>query len=282
MNKVIILFLSLYLFTACSPGPSKQDNEKPYWLKSQNSLDSFYAVGSASVNFQGMYMQRNEAVNKAKAELAHSIESYITSKYKNSSNVSTNHKSFKSIEKIQALSKAFLHNSYQVDAYLDEDRILYVLVKNPKTKQKLNLRPLKKEKYDNTDLIQSRCYSKDVLKSIKTKYPLHNSKPIWFYRPNENSKLATIGIAEKEEYVSFAQQQRVAYSLAKSALSKRQRTQMRSEDAILSVLSGEMSGSTFESSSIVKSATRVKPSHIEDIWMNPKSCELYLYLVANN
>ncbi len=282
MNKVIILFLSLYLFTACTPSPSKQGTEKPYWLKNQNLLDSFYAVGSAPVNFQGMYMQRNEAINKAKAELSHSIESFITSIYKNSSNVSTNHKSFQSVEKVRALSKSFLHNSYQVDAYFDDDRNLYVLIKNPKSKQKLKLRPLKKEKFDDTKLMQSRCYSNDVLKSVRTKYPMHNSKPIWFYRPNENAKLASIGIAEKEEYISFAQQQRVAYSLAKSALSKRQRTHMRSEDEILSVLSGEISGGVFESSSIVKSATRVKPSHIEDVWLNPNNCELYLYLVANN
>jgi hypothetical protein len=275
MIKSIIFIFLTFVLSACINSP-KLNTSKPLWLKDRNNIDRFHAIGSAPVNFQGVYMQQNEAINKAKNDLAHSLKTHITSVYKMKQKVNNEKVSTKSLNRIKAISNTFLHENYQIDAYFDEDKKLYVLIENPRYTKKFILRNLENKEFNNKKLLESRCYSKKILSSIKTKANMHKNRPIWFYRPAKNG---SVGIAEKEEYVDFAKQKRVALSLAKLSLAKRQRIKVISQHDILSIVSDNVFGSIFESSSIVKTATKVKPTTLKDIWMDPESCEIYVYIV---
>jgi len=284
MVKNFFLIFILYFISACTSLSIKknQNNYKPVWMNNPNILNEFYTIGSSPVNFQGVYMQRLEAINKAKADLSHSMQTYISSVNQNKTNIYNEKFTNKNIQKIKADSNTYLSDIYQIDAYFDENKRLYILMQYAKSKQKLKLRGLKEENFDKNSFLQSRCYSQEILNSINTKSKMHMGKPIWFYRPNDNNLLSSIGIAEHEEYMSFADQKRLAYILAKSELSKRQKTKMQSEHEILSIINDGVSGNIFQTSSIVKTSSRLSSSHIQDIWMDPKSCELYLWLVVNH
>ncbi|QOY55376.1 hypothetical protein HUE87_03825 [Candidatus Sulfurimonas marisnigri] len=291
MYKVFLLIL-IYIFVGCTPSVHVKPSEQlPKWVDSDDTLRG---VGSSEVNFQGIYTQRLAAVNQAKSDLAHTLKSYITSIYKSSEKVNKDEISNKSQNKITAFSEVFLNESYQVDAYFDVDRRLYVLVelskprlntllgikvetiKTTQTLPKLNTRVFNKD-----ELMQSRCYPQDILKTIDTKADLYQNKPVWFFRPNQNGYEGSVGIAEKESLKSYEEQKKVAVILAKSALSKRKKTQIASEHEALEILHNDTSGEIFETSSIVRSANRSQPTTVKDIWLDPQSCELYVWIVNN-
>lgn len=289
MYKFLSLCIAFaFAFLGCTPSlkpkPEQTTQEQlPNWV---NTMDPFYAVGSSPVNFQGVYTQHLQAINLAKSDLAHNITSYITSIIEQKSNNSSSN----SYSKSSALSKIFLDQSYQVDAFFDSDRRLYVLVKSSKTKidklldqkhsksQQLQLPTLNTRTFDQKELMQSRCYSEDTLESITTSSALYQDKPVWFFRPNQNGLTGAVGIAEKEEGISFEEQKQIAQDLAKSSLVKRKSTEIVSEHEVLNILQNDVSGELFETSSIVNSSAEVQESALKDIWLDPKSCELYVWI----
>lgn len=294
MNKIkaISIITTALFISACTPStqpkPEIEKENKPEWVKHPENLNPTYAVGVAPVNFQGLYIQRLAAISQAKGDLSQSLSSYISTIYTNEA-VDDKKVSRKSSEQIDALSETFLHDSYQIDGYIDNKRNLYVLIYSPNIsnalgintqKDKYVLNNLNTEPFNKEDIINSRCYSKAILESINTKAALYLNKPVWFFRPNQDGYIGSVGIAEKEYHQSFQEQKRIAVSLSKSSLSKRQRTKVRSEHEILKILNGNTSGHLMETSSITRSGSKVKPSKIKDIWLDPKSCELYIWSVA--
>ncbi|QOY51309.1 LPP20 family lipoprotein [Candidatus Sulfurimonas baltica] len=291
MYKVFLLIL-IYFFAGCAPAVQVKPSEQlPKWV---DSPDALRGVGSSEVNFQGVYTQRLAAVNKAKSDLAHSLKSYITSVYNSSEKINEDKILNKNHNKITALSEIFLNESYQVDAYFDENRKLYVLVelskprlnnllgiKSEYAKTMQTLPKLNTRAFDKDELMQSRCYPQNILKTIDTKADLYQNKPVWFFRPNQNTYQGSVGIAEKESLKSYEEQKKVATILAKSALSKRKKTQIASEHEALEILHNDTSGEIFETSSIVRSANRSQPTTVKDIWLDPQSCELYVWIVNN-
>ncbi|MCW8895239.1 MAG: LPP20 family lipoprotein [Sulfurimonas sp.] len=289
----LTLPLLIFLFTGCSltvQPEVKQNEQLPTWV---NSFEPLRAVGSSEVNFQGIYSQRLEAMNKARNDLAHNLRSYITSVFDSESKTQGEKISNKSSDKVTALSEIFLNESYQVDAYFDKNARLYVLVESSKEKidrligntkakktHKTALSVLKTRPFDKDELMKSRCYAPNILKTITTKSSLYQNKPVWFFRPNQNGVMGSVGIAEKEEKRTFEEQKRVALSLAKASLEKRLKTQIISEHEVLKIVNGDTSGEIFETSSVVKSASKVQPSVEKDIWLDPYSCELYVWSVA--
>ena len=120
MIKSFIFIFLTFILSACV-SLAKPKTIKPIWLKNQNNIDTFHAIGSAPVNFQGVYMQQNEAINKAKNDLAHSLKTHISSVYKTKQKVNNEKVSTKSLKRIKAISNIFLHENYQIDAYFDEN-----------------------------------------------------------------------------------------------------------------------------------------------------------------
>lgn len=285
-----LLPLLIFFFAGCAPEIEKKQQEQlPLWLSKH---DSFHAVGSSKVNFQGIYTQRLEAINKAKSDLSHRVESYISSVYQKESKTNGNSISTRIQNKVKSISNVFLKESYQVDAYIDAQRRLYVLVgiskakvynlfgdKTQLTSSKTHLPTLKTRPFDKKELMQSKCYSKNILETIDTKSDLYQNMPIWFFRPNQDGVVGSVGIAEKERGRSYTKQKSAAFILAKSAISKRQKTEISSEYELYKILHGTVSGENFETSSIVRSATKVQEVVQKDIWLDPKSCELYVWAI---
>ncbi|MDA7817971.1 hypothetical protein N9A28_07260 [Sulfurimonas sp.] len=279
----LLLLTIVYTFTGCTATVSpkvKTPEDLPSWV---NTLDTAYAVGSSPVNFQGIYTQHISAVNQAKNDLAHNIKSYITSSFENNLKTSEKTLTKKQYSKITTLSDTLLSESYQLDAYFTKDRRLYVLIHSPQAqkvmKDALILPTFKTTAFDKSILMKSRCYSPTVLETINTKSDLYQNKPIWFFRPNQNQMYGSVGIAEKEEGMSFEEQKEIATFLAKSSLAKRKKVKLNSEYESLSILNNNTTGNLFERSSITKSESNVEDSDIKDIWLDPKSCELYIWNV---
>lgn len=209
LQKIItytLLTLSSTFFSGCSTKDIKSqkslNSKVPNWIKHSNSLAPSFAVGAANKNFQGTYIQYQNAMNNAKASLSHSIKTTIISHLKN--NIQTNNGQLTSstYSKIDDLSNAFLENSYQIDGYIDKNEKLYILLYSPELNDMKEKKPLKLSKphavaYKSQSLFQSKCYTQEVRKSIKTKALIRQGKPEWFFRPNEDGKIGSIGIAEK-------------------------------------------------------------------------------------
>jgi len=290
MYKLLLPLFLMFLFAGCAPEVEKKEPQQlPLWLSKH---DSFHAVGSSDVNFQGVYTQRLEAINRAKSDLSHRVESYISSVYQKESKTNKNNISTRIQEKVKSISNIFLKESYQIDAYIDAQRRLYVLVGISKAKvynvfgdktelpsSEATLPILQTRSFDKKELMQSKCYSKNILETIETKSDLYQNMPIWFFRPNQGGVIGSIGIAEKERGRSYTKQKSAAFIFAKSDLSKRQKTQISSEYELYKILHDRVSGESFETSSIVRSATKVQQIVQKDIWLDPKSCELYVWAI---
>jgi hypothetical protein len=272
--------------------PKPHYNTPPEWLNNPDKLTSFEAVGSAKPNFQGMHIQRMEAILKARTILAQKITSYITYRYYQNLKTSSNRFKKYDYSVVTNISKLLLQNSYQKDAYIDKDSTLYVLVEvknSPKLASILKeniqtgIKPqkLKTYKYSADELLKRRCYDKKTLLNIKTKYPLFMGKPIWFYRPNMEGS-GEIGIAEQYENSSFESQKEVALTIAKAQLAKRKKLQIDSLYRLSSIfLHNEMGEEDMEKIQ-TRSRANIKNILLKDIWIDPKQCEVYVWIEEEN
>jgi len=290
LYKIFLLFL-IFLLSGCALKPnSKGEEELPLWVN-EHSLTQ--AVGSSEVNFQGVYTQRAAALNEAKSSLAHNIRSYITSSLQSHSKAGNSEISNKYKDKIVALSELFLSDAHQVDAFFDSNKKLYILIESPQEsidrvvgldiqKKKTSLPALITRPFEKKELIESRCYQKELLETINTKSALFQNKPLWFFRPNQGGVLGSVGIAEKEEGRSLAEQKKAALSLAKSALLKDKKMQMKSRHELLKIVNNEINAEIFESSAVIRSADKSSPVEVKDIWLDPQSCELYVWVISRD
>lgn len=278
MLKVLFLFLG-FLLLGCNKTPSpKKESSLPAWVNTPSQTQS---VGSSVPNFQGTYMQHTNAVNMAKSDIAHTVKSKISSMLQDESLVTSSLAAKKSKDKIEALSNIVMSHSYQADAYFDNDGKLFVLLEGGWSsvgKKSALLPELSTRPFDKQELVQSRCYAPAVLESIHTKSSLFQDKPVWFFRPKLSSRDGVVGIAEKEEKMTFEQQKRVAVALAQASLARDRALQVKSQNELLKVVDGDVHGQVYESFMMTKSASaKVDELRIIDIWLDPKSCELFVY-----
>ena len=292
MRYCFAAILIILLFSGCiqpAPAPEKPAAEKetlPAWVSNPQSGGMLRAVGSSPVNFQGVYTQRLQAMADARDKLSHIIKVYITSVFESELESRGEKLTQKSIKNITELSNILMKESYQVDAYVANDGRLYVLVEasddTVKPLQKIRTQPLRKletTRYDPALLQQSRCYGIDTLKSINTASRLYRGRPVWFYRPNQNGAIGSIGIAEKEEGSDYLRQKRAAVSLARSDLAKRMRLKIDSSHKMTKILQHDEIGTLLDKELHTKSVSKILHTDIKDIWMDPKSCELYVWMV---
>ena len=295
MIRQYAALLIVLLFTGCvSSLPSKppvvQESQLPYWVSNPQAEGVLRAVGSSPVNFQGMYIQRSEAMAGARDKLSHVIQVYITSVFESSLEAKGDKLTHQSVKNITELSDVLMKESYQVDGFIADDGRLYLLVEisdeiiAPLIKMNdaeiarapavINTTP-----FNAAELEQSRCYDVSTLQSIQTVASFYRGKPVWFYRPNQDGVIGSVGIAEKEERSDFQTQKRVAVSLAKSDLAKRMRLQIDSRHQMTEILKHDEVGLLMEKQMSTKSVSKIMHTTLKDIWMNPKSCELYVWII---
>ena len=296
---VISVFFLIFFLNACEKTPTTpsinntsqlHEIKAPYWIQEPQKLTSFEAVGMSPVNFQGMHVQRTEAITHAREILAQRIHSYIGSVEKKKLKVSGSimQKSYLSIT--EAITEVLLHNSYQADAYTDKKNNLFVLVRvkfspeiqkilgDYKTIKERQLTSLRTKHFSIEPLLKKRCYSKSVLLQIQTKSPMYHEKPIWFYRPNYDSKNITgIGIAEQVSSTNFISQKNTAEMLAKLSIVKRVHTFINSYNKFQKIVLHDKVGKIFDWRTETKSADKVDNVVVKDIWMSPVTCELYIW-----
>ena len=281
------LFLLVLFLSSCAK-PIKDDKDIPIWVSNPKSLSSFQAVGVAKVNFQGIYMQRLEAITKARANLSEKISSYIVYEYKRRVKAGTNIIKTYDHSIVQTISNTILSNSYQADAYIDNDKNLYILleIKSSPTLQKIlrdNLavndviKPLETYKFDKKKLLQSRCYSKNILEHIDTKYPMYKDKPIWFYRPDMDG-IASVGISELYNDSTFDSQYKTSLALAKASLSKRKYLRINSIYKLSTIFIQDRRSQEDIHTIDTKSKTVLNGIILKDLWLDPDSCELYTWI----
>jgi len=283
-GKSFYFVFLLIFFSACTqtelkpPYKTKQTYQKPLWLTNPKLLTAFQAVGFSPPNFQGMQIQRTQAMAKAREILSQRISCKIISYLKNK--VQTNKKSSKKnyASDITSISKHLLQNSYQADAYLDERGNLYLLMQiNKGIDTKNILSNLETTPFSIKPLLARRCYAKETLLKIQTKAPMYHDKPLWFYRPNKDANtIRGIGIAEKVQNSTLDSQKKVATTLAKLTLAQRKNLRINSIDNLSTVVSHDELEQIEDWHTRTKTRSKITNVRLLDLWMDPQQCELYV------
>lgn len=117
----------------------------------------------------------------------------------------------------------------------------------------------------------------------QAKYPMKDSYPVWFHNPNHDGYLGALGIAKKQP--NLRAQKLTALRIAQAELAKEIKLIVHSkilleEKLAKKGLSGEYS-SSLRSVSRHDSAQLIKNSLVKDQWTNPKTGELYLWVVID-
>ncbi len=117
----------------------------------------------------------------------------------------------------------------------------------------------------------------------KTKYPMQNGYPVWFFHPDYDGYLGAVGIASYQPGKSFYQQQRLAKISAEAALSKKIKVVVNTELNLIQtkVEAGVMNYYRSRLKTFSKHQAEQFLSNIvvKDQWVNPKTKELYVWLV---
>ncbi|MBZ4672299.1 MAG: lipoprotein [Deferribacteraceae bacterium] len=125
---------------------------------------------------------------------------------------------------------------------------------------------------------------KEKKQSNDTKFPLKDGRPVWFYDANYDGYFGAIGIARKSSVRGgYAAQKRLAKTLAQAELAKQLKVFVNTElnierTRILSKVSDTYT-SKLSSLSVHKSEQILQNAVILDEWVDPKSGDLYVWLV---
>lgn len=116
-----------------------------------------------------------------------------------------------------------------------------------------------------------------------TKYPIENGYPVWFFTPNMDGYLGSVGVAGKQARGGISAQKRVAAALAQADLAKQIKVVVNAE---LTVEQTKVEASTVQyyrsklsTLSRQKAEEYLKDFEIHDEWIDPNSNEYYVWLV---
>jgi len=118
--------------------------------------------------------------------------------------------------------------------------------------------------------------------SIKTKYPLKNGYPIWVYNPNYGGYIGAVGIAKKD-VGGYTEQKRIAVMVAQANLAKQIKLLVNStiytEKILISKKDYEEYKSKLKSLSKQEAQAYLKNTVVKDEWIDPKTGDLYVWVV---
>lgn len=121
-------------------------------------------------------------------------------------------------------------------------------------------------------------------KEPTTKYPMKDGLPIWVHNPNYGGVLGGVGIAKKVPGKGYAEQKRLAKDIAVADLAKQIELIVKTE---LSKVEINVDTSTLQYykkvfSSYSEQEVRsilIRDAVVEDEWIDPKTGELYVWVV---
>lgn len=122
--------------------------------------------------------------------------------------------------------------------------------------------------------------------AASSRYPMRDGYPVWYYNPGYGGLFGEVGSAGPAEGGDLARQERTAYLKARGDLIKKFMVMIRSEcneSQKSSVVNGvvkdfvqKIDCTTIEHISLPLDYTR-----IQDRWVNPKTGELFLWVVLD-
>ncbi len=128
--------------------------------------------------------------------------------------------------------------------------------------------------FNKKKLKYSKCYDKAILNSLDTQSKMYMGKPLWFYSQGLHK---SVGIAKKVDN-NFEVQKRRAIIIAQSNLMKKTSTYTLSKIRLIQILKHANEAVLIDSKSIQKSMSKIKKTKLNDIWLDPSSCELYVLI----
>ena len=118
----------------------------------------------------------------------------------------------------------------------------------------------------------------------KTKYPIVNGLPVWVSNPNYGGVLGGVGIAKKIPGKGYAEQKRLAKQIALADLAKQieliVKTEITKVEINVDTKTLQYYKKKFSSYSEQEvRAMLIKNAVIEDEWIDPKTGDLYVWVV---
>ena len=111
-----------------------------------------------------------------------------------------------------------------------------------------------------------------VLKEIK--------KPSWVLDPNQNEKTGAIGISARTHDQKISSQRKIAITRALEELSLQQNVKVKLSRQKNEKLKNEQASVSMDVDSNFQVSANVT-EHIEDVWMNDYTNELYIWMVLD-
>lgn len=245
MYKYLFLLVVLF-FTACSKNSIVL--EKKEFKTQEKKLQKEKVIDS-----KNMYMQRVEFQAKQRARKALEKEVKIDSLNKVKKMKNSLHIKQKSIQS----SNVNLENTF--------------------IKEDINVKDLKV--LNKQELLNSMCYSKSILNKIDTKAKLYKYYPLWFFDSNLDGKIGGVGIAKYIKNRSYSSQKKLALILAKNDLSKSLKSNVKVKNILSKELKNKNIKKEFKTFSTQKSSNLIKRVVLEDIYINPKTCDLFVWVI---
>lgn len=279
--KQVLVILIFMLFSGCSSSskstlkPAAITSVKPQWLENKTLIGNNFAVGFSKPVFGGVQAQRQNALHDAKEKLSHKIKSIVSSKKKQNINIFGENFELDSVQNIEAFNEIILSDIKIYDTYINLSNELYILIGFSNNHIDISVKTLKQ--FDKTKLQSSQCYNNDILNSIETKSKMYREKPIWFYT---QESYESIGIAKKLDDGFYMQKKR-AIMVAKSNLIKKTASYSSSKIMLMQMLKHGEEAVILDSYSEHKSFENVKDIKLQDIWLDTKTCEVYVLLKSD-
>ncbi|WP_456401210.1 LPP20 family lipoprotein [Persephonella sp.] len=119
-------------------------------------------------------------------------------------------------------------------------------------------------------------------RETKTKYPLKNGYPVWVYNPNYDGYLGAVGIAKKTRG-GYPQQKRTAIAIAQANIAKQIRlivnAEVQTEKVNIDTKTLQYYKSKISSLSKQEAQVYLKNTKVMDEWIDPKTGDLYVWVV---
>ncbi len=119
-------------------------------------------------------------------------------------------------------------------------------------------------------------------RDLGTRYPLKDGYPVWFYNPNYDGYIGAVGIAKKGRG-GYPQQKRTAIAIAQANLAKQIKllvnTEIQTEKINIDTKTLQYYRSKIRSLSKHEAAAYLRNTKVMDEWIDPKTGDLYVWVV---
>lgn len=107
-----------------------------------------------------------------------------------------------------------------------------------------------------------------------------NAQPSWILNPNQNGKTGAIGVAGRTYDQKVSSQRKLAITRALDELSLQQGVKVELNMSKRDVVTNDRSSTSMDTKSDYKASATIT-AHIEDVWENRSSGELYIWMVLD-